>query len=62
MFDVPYSADETGGGVRNYREPVVRKGARAPIMLRMFFPFSVVLLSVDCTNYPFQTNPKSPCN
>jgi len=36
-------ADETGGGGgeagTNYRDPAVRKGARGPCMLKMFFVF-----------------------
>ena len=56
-----HSADETGG-VTNYRGPAVPKGVRGSTAWHMFLCFSVVSLLVDCTNQPFQTNPKSLWN
>ena len=46
------SADQRGdgGAGTNYRVAAVGRGALGPIMLHLFSYFSVVSLSVDCTN------------
>jgi hypothetical protein len=41
---------EGGGAGINDRSPAVRKESRYPRMLQVFLSFSLVSLSVDCTN------------
>ena len=57
MVPNPYTtnADEGGGRGGRYKfqnpdDPGVRKGARNPTMLPMDLSFSVISLSVNCTN------------
>jgi len=50
--------DRGGGEVTNYGGP---EGGPGPTKLHIFFNFSWLWLSVDCTNKPFQTRPMSPC-
>ena len=51
-----FSADEMGGG-ENYRGPAVRKGAPG-LNCVAFLSFSVLPLSVDCTNQTLETKLK----
>jgi len=54
-----------GGGKeagRNYQSPAVRKGARGPIMLRIFFVFLSSVTTCRLYKLTISHQPKSHCN
>ena len=55
------SADERGRKNR-YKLPVPGVPEAGPNILHIFLYFSIVSLSVSCTNCPFQTKSQSLCN